>query len=265
MNSLELAKNVRKDVLKIITKTKASHVGSALSVVDILSVLYKDVLKYDVKNSNWEERDRLILSKGHAGSALYSVLCEVGFFDKDMLDTYYSNGSLLSGHISDKGVPGVEFSTGSLGHGLSIAVGMALALKLNNSKSKVFVVLGDGECNEGAVWESIAFAVQQNLKNLVVIVDRNKIQALGDTKDILDLDLKSIFKAFKTDVYEVDGHNHKQLLDVFNRENKNKPKVIIANTIKGKGVSFMENQLLWHYRNPSEENLEVALKEVEDA
>lgn len=265
MDSLELSKNVRKDILRIITKAKASHVASALSCTDIISVLYSDVLRYNINNPKWENRDRFILSKGHAGSTLYSVLYEVGFINKDLLDSYYENGSLLSGHISEHGVNGVEFSTGSLGHGLSVAVGMALALKLNNSKSRVFVVLGDGECNEGAGWESLAFASQHNLDNLTIIVDHNKLQALGDTKNILDLDLVNIFKSFKANVYEVDGHNHEQLLEVFNKENENFPKVIIANTIKGKGVSFMENKLLWHYRNPSEEDCIKAIEEIDNA
>ena len=265
MKSKELALNIRKDVLEMVHRSHASHIGSAYSVADILAVLYSSVLKYDISNPNWNERDRLVLSKGHAGSALYATLAEVGFFDKRELDTYYLDGSNLSGHISHKGVPGVEFSTGSLGHGVCVAAGLAMALKINNSCSRVFAITGDGECDEGSFCEMIMFGNQYNLNNFTIIIDRNHMQAMGDISNVMETgDLASKIKEFGWNTITIDGNNHNEILMAFNKTFDNeKPKCIVANTIKGKGVSFMENSLLWHYRDPQGEFYENAKKELE--
>lgn len=264
MDSVELAKRIRIDSLNMVHHARASHIGSAFSVADILAVLFADILKYDAQNPRFEGRDRLVLSKGHAGVALYSALAEIGFFDKKQLDYYEDNGGFLSGHISHKGVPGVEFSTGSLGHGVCVAAGMALALKLNKSNSKVYVIVGDGECDEGSFWEMILFANQYNLSNLVVIVDRNHMQAMGDISKVMETgDLCKKIEQFGWNVNGVDGHNHQDLKDaLLTRFNNEKPYLIVAYTIKGKGVSFMENALLWHYRDPQGDFYDKALKEL---
>lgn len=264
MNSIELALKVRKDVLEMIHRSHASHIGSAFSVTDILAVLYSNVLKYDVNNPKWEDRDRLVLSKGHAGSALYATLAEIGFFLKDELNSYYMNGSKLSGHISHKGVPGVEFSTGSLGHGVCVACGMALALKRNNSNSRVFAIVGDGECDEGSFWETIMTANHYKLNNFIIVIDRNNMQAMGNVEDVMQTgDLGKKIVEFGFNVLYVNGHNHDELRKVFLFNQTDKPTCIVANTIKGKGVSFMENSLLWHYRDPQNSFYEDAKKELE--
>ena len=188
MNSIELAKRIRKDAIEMTHISNGSHIGSILSVVDIISVLYTDILKYDNKNPHMEDRDYFILSKGHAGAAIYSALAHSGFFDVDILKTHYSNGSILSGHVSHKGVRGVEFSTGSLGHGGNVACGIALAKKIQKKENKVYAILGDGECNEGTVWELALFASHHKLDNLYIIIDRNNQQGLGYCKDILNTD-----------------------------------------------------------------------------
>lgn len=265
MNSKELAWHIRRDVLEMIHISHASHIGSAFSVVDILAVLYADVLKYDSNNPKWELRDRLVLSKGHAGSALYATLAEVGFFDKELLSTYDLNGSVFSGHISHKNVPGVEFSTGSLGHGVCVATGIALAGKINKSSYHVYAIVGDGECDEGTVWETIMLAHQYKLSNLTLIIDRNHMQAMGYCKDVIDTDsLYDKLLAFGWNSIEIDGNNHEQLLKAFStRFDNSYPICIIANTIKGKGISFMENNLTWHYRDPQGEDYEKAVLELE--
>ena len=265
MNSQKLALQVRKDVLEMIHRSHASHIGSAFSVIDILAVLYTYILKYDTTNFKWKDRDRLILSKGHAGSALYAILAEIGFFNKSELDTYYMNGSKLSGHISHKNVPGVEFSTGSLGHGVCVATGIALALKKNQNKARVFAIVGDGETNEGSFWETILLANQYNLDNFFIIIDRNHMQAMGDISQVLETgNLDEKIKSFGWNTLTINGNDHKELLAAFKTNFCNcKPTCIIANTIKGKGVSFMENQLLWHYRDPQGEFYEKAKNELE--
>ena len=266
MNSEKLALAIRKDAIKMVHIAHASHIASALSIADVLAVLYADVLKYDVKNPKWNDRDRLVLSKAHAGSILYATLAEVGFFDKKLLDTYDLNGSNFSGHISHKNVPGVEFSTGSLGHGVCVATGLALAGKLDKKDYRVFAIVGDGECNEGTIWETIMFAKQQKLNNFTIMVDVNKMQAMGDTKDVCDISpIGEKFRAFGWNVVEIDGHNHQEILDAVNKTFDNElPKAIIANTTKGKGVSFMENNLTWHYRDPQGEDYEKAIQELEE-
>lgn len=266
MNSKDLAKTIRRLALEMVTRAKASHIGSALSIADIVAVLYADVLNYDAANPKWDARDRLILSKGHACTAIYAALAATGFFPVEELASYGADGSRLMSHISHK-VPGVEFSTGSLGHGLPFGVGKALAAKRLNKSWRTFVILSDGELNEGSNWEAILFAPHHKLDNLVAIVDYNKIQSLGDVEDILSLNnLSKKFEAFNWEVEELDGHDHGALKAALTAKRETgRPLVIIANTVKGKGVTFMENQLLWHYRNPNAEQLKAAVAEIESA
>lgn len=254
-----LAKRIRIHVLEMTHKAKSSHVGSCLSIADILAMLYGCIMSIRPEQPDWKGRDRFILSKGHACAALYAVLAECGFFPLEWLDSYYQKGSLLSGHISHY-VPGVEASTGSLGHGLSIGCGMALV-----TKSKVYVLLSDGDCNEGSTWEAVMFAKQHKLDNLVAIVDYNRLQAMGKTEDILDLDsLAGKWRSFGWFVGEVDGHNigHLERILKFIPREKGKPSCIIAHTVKGKGVSFMGNIVEWHYKYPNDEELKQALEEL---
>lgn len=250
-SSEQLAWLIRRHAVELTHRSGGSHIGSILSVADIVAVLYAEVLNYDISNTKWDGRDRFVLSKGHAGLSLYISLAEAGFFDKSELDSYYLNGSRLSGHVSHY-VPGVDFSTGSLGHGLSSGVGMAYALKKKQNPAKVYVVLGDGECDEGSVWEAMLFANHYNLDNIVAIVDHNKMQSMDFCeKTISKGSLADKWKAFGWNVIDIDGNDHQQLKAAFSQpcENK-KPTVIIANTIKGYGIPFMENDILWHYRFP---------------
>jgi transketolase len=242
----------------------ASHIGSCLSMTDILAVLYNDILQVDPAQPEWPERDRFILSKGHGAAAMYAALAEKGFFPKEWLEGYCDDDSPLLGHISHK-VPGVEVSTGSLGHGLAIGCGMAKAGKEKNDPHRVFVLLSDGELNEGSCWESILFASHHGLDNLTAIVDYNKIQSFGGVKDVLDPEpLASKWQAFNWASREIDGHDFLQVTHALTAIpfKPGKPSVIIAHTVKGKGVSFMENQLTWHYRSPNDEQLEQALAEI---
>ncbi len=258
------AQNIRCQTLKMVHKANASHIGTCLSMADILAVLYGEILNINSGDSQWPERDRFILSKGHGAAILYATLAEKGFFPLDWLDDYSQNGSKLTGHISHY-VPGVEVSTGSLGHGLSIGCGMALAGKRENKPYRVFVLLSDGELDEGSNWEAFLFAPHHQLDNLVAIIDYNKIQSFGTVKEVLDLEpLKAKFEAFRWSVKEIDGHDHQQITETLKQIpfNSGCPSVIIAHTIKGKGVSFMENQLLWHYKSPNAEQLSQALAEI---
>lgn len=266
MDTKLLAHNIRKHCVEMTHLANSSHIGSMLSIADILAVLYGEVLKYDPKNPKRENRDRLILSKGHAGAAMYAVLAECGFFSVEELNTYCQNGSRLLGHISHH-IPGVEVSTGSLGHGLSIAAGLAYAAKLDSKKHRVYVIMSDGECDEGSNWEAILFAGHHKLSNLIAIVDYNKIQSLALVKETLDLEpFYKKWEAFNWNVIEVDGHSHNELKTTLNinPEDHNKPTCIIAHTVKGKGISFMENKVLWHYRSPQGSEYENALKELGD-
>lgn len=260
-----LAKNIRKNALNIVAKANASHIASCLSIADILAVLYGKIANISPDNVGSNDRDRIIISKGHAAAAVYSVLAERGFFSKECLKTFCENGSQLTGHVSHF-VCGVEVSTGSLGHGLSVGAGLALAAKRDKINNRVFVILSDGELDEGSTWEAILFAPQHRLDNLAVIVDYNKLQGFGAVKEVIDLEpLADKWESFNWAVKEIDGHNHKEIYNAlekipFERE---KPSVIIAHTIKGKGVSFMENKLQWHYKSPNKEQLEQALKELD--
>ena len=265
VDSRLLAKQIRVKTLHMIHRAKSSHVGSAFSMADLLAVLYTKILRVDPDRPDWPDRDRFILSKGHASAALYVALSEREFFPGDWLDTFYQNGSMLAGHVTHTNVPGVEVSTGSLGHGLSLACGMALSGKRDKKLYRVFALLSDGECDEGSTWEAILFAGHHKLDNLTAIVDYNKIQSLGSVKEVLDLDpLADKWRAFGWAIREINGHDIAQIEQTTGAVpfEANRPSCIVAHTVKGKGVSFMENELLWHYRAPDEEELARALTEL---
>jgi transketolase len=264
-DSEQLAREMRIDVLKMIHQANAQHIASAFSICDILAVLYSKILVFDSKNPNDSNRDFLILSKGHGGSAVYSVLAEQGFFDKSLLATYEQNGGLLSGHVSSHGVPGVEWSTGALGHGLSVACGIALSLKMDGKKNRVFCIIGDGENEEGSNWEAAAFASHFQLSNLMVIIDNNGMQAFGGTDDIMSFStgLDKKWRSFGFKTANVDGHDHLALEKAFSLREKKRPIVVIAHTTKGKGVPFMENNLKWHYSAPMGAEYDEALSLLE--
>ena len=263
-NSEKLAKKIRLHALEMTHLGKSSHIGSILSIADILAVLYGEIMNYDPQEPSKDNRDRFILSKGHAGAGVYAALSESGFFPSELLKQHYSDGSIFSGHVSHKGVPGVEFSTGSLGHGLSVACGMALAAKIDNKDHRIINLMSDGECNEGSNWEAILFAPHHGLDHLVNIVDFNNLQSIYSTDITMNLQpFRAKWEAFGWEVIEVDGHNHYQLTDALKRKiTFNKPLCIICSTIKGKGVSFMENNNLWHYRTAQGDEYENAKKEL---
>jgi len=266
MTSEQLAWKIRRHGVEMTHISKGSHIAAILSVADIVAVLYNGVLNVDPENPKMENRDRFILSKGHAGAAVYAALAETGFFDVEELKTHYADGSRLSGHVSHKGVPGVEFSTGSLGHGLPVAAGMAYAAKMDNKEHKVFVVCGDGECDEGSMWEAALMANHFELDNLILTIDYNKMQSLDFCENTLKLhSLPDKWKTFGWNVIEIDGHNHDELKAAYKaaKEHKGSPTVVIANTVKGKGISFMENDILWHYRTPQGEEYDAAVAELE--
>lgn len=256
MTSEQLAWKIRRHGVEMTHLSGGSHIGSIMSVADIIAVLYTDVLRYKPEEPKWDGRDRFILSKGHAGAAIYAALAEEGFFEVEELKTHYQSGSRLPGHVSHH-LPGVDFSTGSLGHGLSAAVGMAYAAKKDGENHRVFTVLGDGECDEGSVWEAALFANHFRLNNLVAVIDHNHMQSLDFQENTLEMEnFGDKWKAFSWNVIEIDGNNHKELKTAFQKTEEmrqgepHKPTVIIANTIKGYGVSFMQNDILWHYRFP---------------
>lgn len=260
-----LATRLRKHVLQMTSRGKSSHIGSCFSLADVMAVLYGQVLKVEPSDPQWAGRDRFILSKGHAGACVYAALAERGFFSVDELANHYQNGSIFSGHVSHKGVPGVEFSTGSLGHGLGVATGMASQLKRLGGDQRVFVVMSDGECDEGSNWEAILFAAHRGLDNLVAIVDYNKMQSLGAVSDTLGLEpFADKWRAFNWAVRQVDGHDHSALHDVLGKVplEAGRPTVILADTVKGKGVSFMEGEVLWHYRSPQGAEFDAAMAEL---
>lgn len=241
----------------------SSHVGSCLSIADILYTLYFKVLNIDPKDTLKADRDKFILSKGHGSAAIYATLAERGFFPKDYLDKFYIDGGILPGHLDMEAVPGVEASAGSLGHGLSIGAGMAVANRQMNNPGRVFVLLGDGECNEGSVWEAVMLASTIKLSNLTAIIDYNKLQSFGRTNEVIDQkNMAERWKSFGWEVYEVSGHNLDELEKTF-RLPQTGPKVVIAHTVKGKGVSFMEDRLEWHYKSPNDEQYAQAIKELE--
>ena len=264
-----LAWLIRRNGLEMSHLSRGSHIGSVFSVAEIIAVLYTSVLRKDPSRPDWPERDRLILSKGHAGSAVYAALAESGFFPVEKLKTHYANGSVLSGHVSHKGVPGVEVSTGSLGHGLGIGAGMALGAKMDGLDWRTYVVLGDGECDEGSVWEAALQSAQFRLDRLIAVVDYNHMQSLGAVNETLKLEpFEQKWKDFGWNAVSVDGHCIPALQEAFEwakaQAGSGRPSVILANTVKGQGVSFMENDILWHYRTPQGEEYEAALKELEE-
>ncbi len=268
MTAEELAKRIRRHVVNMTSRGGSSHVGSALSMADIVAVLYGEIMNVDPQQPDMATRDRFILSKGHAGAAVYAALAETGFFPTKNLELHYQDGSEFSGHVSHKGIPGVELSTGSLGHGLPVGTGMAYAGKLRDAAHRVFVLLSDGECDEGSNWEAILFAAHHKLDNLVAVIDYNKIQSLAPVADTLTLEpFADKWRSFGWDVRETDGHDHDQLRQTFAeaRSRLGKPTCVIAHTTKGKGVSFMEDSVLWHYRTARGEELAAALAELEDA
>jgi transketolase len=261
----EMAARIRRSVLRMTHKARASHVGTSFSMADILAVLYGGAMRVDPARPDWPDRDRFVLSKGHGAAGVYAALAERGFFPAGWLDRYCEDGSPLAGHITHHGVPGVEVSTGSLGHGLSIACGMALAGRHDGRPYRVFALLSDGECDEGSIWEAVLFAPHHRLDNLVAIVDYNKIQSFGTVKEVLDLEpFADKWKAFGWSVREVDGHDHGQVHDAVSAVpfEPGRPSVILAHTVKGKGVSFMEDKLAWHYKSPDREQLAQALSEL---
>ena len=265
LDSKEIAKSIRINLLKMVNKGKSSHIGSVLSIADILSVLYCDVLNYSPSNPKFELRDRFVLSKGHAGAGLYAILAECGFFNQEKLFDHYQNGSKMSGHVSHY-VEGVEVSTGSLGTGLGVSCGIALALKLQNKTSKVFCLLSDGELNEGSTWEAIMFSAHHSLNNLFFIIDKNNLQSIKSTSKTLNMgDLRKKFLSFNINTLECDGHNHTELKKSLLSFHESKPTALISNTIKGKGVKFMENNVLWHYKSPNDEELHAAIRDVQNA
>ena len=250
----KITKDIRINILKLTYKAKSSHIGSCLSIVEILAVLYNKILK---------KKDRFILSKGHAALALYCTLYQKKYISLKVLNSFGSNKTILMNHVSHK-VNGVEFSTGSLGHGLPVAIGKAIKFKTNKEKNKVYVLMSDGEINEGTTWEGLLFASHHKLDNLNIIIDYNKIQSMDFINKVINIEpLKSKFLSFGCNVKVINGHNITAINNALIRSVKNKPNVIIANTVKGKGVSFMENNNLWHYKNPNQEQLQVALKEIE--
>jgi transketolase len=262
----KLAQQIRLHALRMTSRGASSHIGAALSCADVLAVLYGRILRVDPLRPGWRERDRFILSKGHAGCAVYAVLAERGFFPVEKLQTHYQDGSDLSGHVSHKRIPGVEVSTGSLGHGLSIGAGMAYAAKLDRATNRVVVLLSDGECDEGSTWESALFAAHHKLDNLVAILDYNKIQSLASVAETLGLEpFAEKWTSFGWALREVDGHDHEALLDSLAAIPfaAGQPSCLIAHTLKGKGVSFMENTVLWHYRTARGEEYEAAWMELE--
>lgn len=261
----DLARRIRLHSLRMANSGGSSHVGAVFSCADILAVLYGAVLHVDPMRPRWPERDRFILSKGHACSGLYAVLAERGFFPVSQLATHYQDGSLLSGHASHR-VPGIDLSTGALGHGLSVAAGMALAAALDILPHRVFCLLSDGECDEGSTWEAVLFAAHHRLSKLTAIVDFNQIQGIGRVDDILALEpFSDKWRSFGWAVQEVDGHDHDALLASLSSLpfDGSRPSCLIARTTKGHGVSFMEDSVLWHYRVPAGAEFIAALTELE--
>lgn len=261
----KIAKEVRQEILEMIYRTKAPHIGCSFSITDILTALYFKILKIDPKNPKDPDRDRFILSKGHGVPALYPVLAKRGFIDQDTLAGFAKDGGTLEPHPTRNVSQGIEVSTGSVGHGLSLGSGMALAVRYEKMPSRVFVLMGDGELNEGSVWEAVMFSGHHKIDNLTAIIDRNQCQILGRTSEVLELEpLAEKWRSFGWEAKEIDGHNFGEIISAFENVpfKKGKPSCIIANTVKGKGVSFMENELRWHDKYPDEEEYKRALAEL---
>ena len=259
------AKGVRKRIIDMAYQCgKSVHIGGSLSTVEILTVLYRDVINYHIDEPEWCDRDRFILSKGHCVLALYAVLAEIGVMSESDISTYMQNGSLFGSHPIMDILHGIECSSGSLGQGISIALGIAKAAKLQNKDYHVYTLVGNGECNEGSVWEALLLAGQWRLDNLTVIIDSNKIQSDGESRLIIDLsNVKERLSGFGLTVLEVDGHNENELNGAFNADTDGKTKVVVCNTVKGKGISFMENNNEWHHNRLIKETYESAVNEIE--
>lgn len=260
----QTAGDIRKTIYKIAHYAGGGHMGAAFSMADIISVLYFDnVLRYDASNPDWKDRDKFVLSKGHACYALYAVLAKAGYFPEEELWNVGKTGSMFGGHPKLRDIPGVEASTGALGHGLSFAIGIAYANKVDDRKSHTYVMLGDGECQEGSIWEGALSAPTLELDNLTVIVDHNKLQAMDDLENIVHMKpFADKWKAFGWNVVEIDGHNCNEIKKALLMRQEKKPTLVVANTIKGKGVSFMENVPIWHYRMPNEKELAILFKDL---
>ncbi len=264
-DSIVLANDIRKHSVRMVYRAGASHIGGALSMADILGVLYSSELRYRSDNPHWNDRDRFILSKGHSCVALYSALALCNFYPIEQLDEYGKEGSFFLSHTSHY-IPGVEVSSGSLGHGLPMAVGMTLAGKIKKKDYRTYVLVGDGEMNEGSNWEAMLLATQKNLNNLCLIIDYNKLQGYGRTNEVLPIEpLTDKIEAFGWKCIRIDGHDHKAIKQalVEARQTTDRPTAIVADTVKGKGVSYMEDELLWHYRSPNEQEYNQAIKELE--
>ncbi|MGN0141586.1 MAG: transketolase [Roseburia sp.] len=261
----EISLKTRQKIFEIVCKNRAGHLASSLSSVEILTALYfGNILRYDAKNPQWEDRDRFVLSKGHSAIGYYITLAKAGYFKEEEVNSFCIAGTRYGGlPLKDK-VGGVEATTGSLGHGLSYAAGMAMNAKIFQKDYKVYVLLGDGELQEGSVWEAAMFIAQHELKNIEIIIDYNKIQATGRCKDIINIEpLREKWQAFGFDVLEADGHNVCELVEKMGiNEHSAKPRVLIAHTVKGKGLSFAENNPDWHYKMPTEEQIEIGLREL---
>lgn len=265
----EISKDLRRSILKMTNAAKSGHPGGSLSAVEILTVLYFEIMKYDPKNPEWEDRDRVVISKGHSTPLVYSILAKAGYYKGDDLLSFRRMGSPYQGHTDRLKVPGIEVSAGSLGHGTSNAVGMALGYKLDKKDSRIYVLQSDGELQEGSTWEAIMSASHYKLGNLTVILDRNRIQLDGWTEETMTLEpINKRYEAFGWNVIEVNGHDFNELYDGIKKsievgKNENKPTVIIAHTIKGKGISFMEDQVKFHGVPPTDEELQKGLLEIE--
>lgn len=254
---------MRKRAFQMVYKTKLGHLGGDFSATDIMATLYFGVMNYDAKRPDWPQRDRFIMSKGHATGALYTGLCAAGYYPEDLLDTYMQPESLLNGHPNRNYLPGVETNTGPLGHGMPVATGIAIAGQLSGDTYRTFVLTGDGEMQEGSNWEAAMTAGHRKLENLTLIVDRNRLQQGAGTEETMGLDpLDKKLEAFGWDVHLVDGHDHAELMRVFSTAPSGKPRAIIANTIKGKGVSFMENLAKWHHGVPNAEEYSIGMEEL---
>jgi transketolase len=262
----EIARTLRIDIVTMLHRASASFAGGALSCADVMAVLFHGFMRFTPDNTDDPARDMFILSKGHASSALYAALSSVGLIDKEELETYGINGTKMMIHPKRGAYPYIDASTGSLGHGICMGVGSALAARIRESDANVFVLMGDGECNEGSVWENVAFASKQKLDNLTVIVDRNGLQGCGRDADILDYgDIGGKFREFGFDAMDIDGHDHVAIeaaLRNATSRKSGKPTAIIAKTVKGRGVSYMEDKLEWHYKSPNDEQFETALEEL---
>lgn len=261
----QMAKVIRKDIITMLTESASGHPGGSLSSVEILTTLYFNEMNIDPENPGDLDRDRFVLSKGHAAPALYSVLCRRGFFDVKKLKTLRKINSTLQGHPNMNEVSGIDMSTGSLGQGISAAVGMAIAGKIDGKNYRVYSILGDGELEEGQVWEASMAAAQYKLDNLTAFVDHNGLQIDGPCEEVMSAEpITDKFKAFRWNVIEIDGHDFNQIIDAIEqaKKTKGKPTVIVCKTVKGKGVSFMENQVGWHGSAPNQEQCDIALKEI---